>query len=136
MSLILLYFSFTGGRVVRLPLMPVLYLKTGIKNWSWFSGTREALDPEFLKSNPLSLDLMVNDGIELAEYLTKRLGKQKIILFGTSWGSALGARMAFERPDLFHAYIGHSQLVNPSEDNELTYQKLLRLVQEDRNERR
>src|SRR5690606_12193059 len=76
---------------------------------------------------------MVNDGIELAEYLTKRLGKQKIILFGTSWGSALGARMAFERPDLFHAYIGHSQLVNPSEDNELTYQKLLRLVQENQD---
>ena len=57
---------------------------------------------------------MTNDGIELSEYLLKHLGKQKIILFGTSWGSALGVKMATRRPDLYFAYVGHSQIVNPT----------------------
>ncbi len=50
----------------------------------------EELTPDYLKSNPLTLDMMIHDGIELSEYLLKHVGKQKIILFGTSWGSALG----------------------------------------------
>ena len=78
----------------------------------------EELTPEFLKATPLTLELMTNDGIELSEYLLKYLGKQKIILFGTSWGSALGVKMASKRPELFYAYIGHSQIVNPSIDIE------------------
>ncbi len=76
----------------------------------------EELTPEYLKENPLSLDLMTNDGIELSEYLLKHLDKQKIILFGTSWGSALGVKMASKRPELYHAYVGHSQIVNPTID--------------------
>jgi pimeloyl-ACP methyl ester carboxylesterase len=59
---------------------------------------------------------MTNDGIELSEYLLKHLGKQKIILFGTSWGSALGVKIVTKRPELFYAYIGHSQIVNPTID--------------------
>ncbi|MFM9952373.1 MAG: alpha/beta fold hydrolase [Saprospiraceae bacterium] len=78
----------------------------------------EELTPEYFKTNPLTLDLMTNDGIELSEYLLKHLGKQKIILFGTSWGSALGVKIASKRPDLFYAYVGHSQIVNPSIDIE------------------
>ena len=77
---------------------------------------------------------MVKDGIELSEFLKEDLGKEKIILFGTSWGSVLGAKMAAERPDLFHAYIGHSQLVDPSGNNKETYQKMLRLVHENNDE--
>jgi pimeloyl-ACP methyl ester carboxylesterase len=76
----------------------------------------EELTPEYLQENPLSLDLMTKDGIELSEYLLKHLGKQKIILFGTSWGSALGVKMASTRPELYHAYVGHSQIVNPTID--------------------
>ncbi len=90
----------------------------------------EELDPDFLKSHPLSVDQMVQDGIELTEYLLEQLGKEKIILFGTSWGSVLGAKMASARPELFNAYIGHSQLVNPSENNIYTYNKLLQVVKD------
>lgn len=59
---------------------------------------------------------MTADGIEVTEYVRKYLGRDKIILFGTSWGSALGASMAIKRPDIYYAYVGHSQLVTPSED--------------------
>lgn len=88
----------------------------------------EELTPEYLKSYPLTLEQMTIDGIELSEYLLKYLGKQKIILFGTSWGSALGVKMATKRPDLFYAYVGHSQIVHPSIDMEL-YNKVYKMAE-------
>ena len=42
------------------------------------------LSPDYLKANPLTVDEMTADGIELTEYLVKYLGKQKIILFPTT----------------------------------------------------
>lgn len=88
----------------------------------------EELSPEYLKANPLSLELMTNDGIALTEYLLKHLGKQKIILFGTSWGSALGVKMATKRPELFYAYIGHSQIIKPVIDAEF-YNKVYKIAE-------
>jgi len=76
----------------------------------------EELTPEYLKENPLSLDVMTTDGIAVCEYLLNYLKKSKLILFGTSWGSALGVKMATKRPDLLYAYVGHSQIVNPTID--------------------
>lgn len=82
---------------------------------------------EFFQTNPLTVAQMTADGIEVAEYLIEHLDKKKVILFGTSWGSALAAKMALKRPDLFYAYVGHSQMVNPSEDivavYKMTYKK-------------
>lgn len=74
------------------------------------------VDEDYFQANPLSLEQMTADGIEVSEYVRKYLGRDKIILFGTSWGSALGASMAIKRPDIYYAYVGHSQLVTPSED--------------------
>jgi pimeloyl-ACP methyl ester carboxylesterase len=74
------------------------------------------LSPEYLHANPLTREQIAADGIALSEYLLKRLGKQKLILFGTSWGSVLGVTIVSKRPDLFYAYVGHSQVVNLSSD--------------------
>lgn len=79
----------------------------------------EELTPEYLRANPLTIQQMASDGIALSEFLCKHLGKRKLILFGTSWGSALGVTIVTERPDLFYAYVGHSQIVNPSSDEPL-----------------
>ena len=89
----------------------------------------EELTPEYLKENPLSLNLMTKDGIELSEYLLKHLAKQKIILFGTSWGSALGVKMASKRPELYYAYVGHSQIVNPAIDIDF-YNKIYKMAED------
>ena len=88
----------------------------------------EELTPEYLKSNLLTVEQMTSDGIQLSEYLIKSLGKSKIILFGTSWGSVLGIKMATKRPELFYAYIGHSQIVNPSNDLTL-YDRVYQMAQ-------
>lgn len=83
------------------------------------------VDEEYWIENPLTVERMTADGIEVAEYLLKNLGNEKIILMGTSWGSVLGSKMALSRPDLFYAYVGHSQLVNPAGDIRLVYRNLL-----------
>ena len=89
----------------------------------------EELSPEYLKSNPLTIEQMTTDGIELAIYLIEHLGKQKIILFGTSWGSILGVKMAIKKPEFFYAYIGQSQMVNPSLTLISAYQKVYQMAQ-------
>jgi hypothetical protein len=90
----------------------------------------EELTPEYLKSNPLTIGQMTTDGIELAKYLIQHLRKKKIILFGTSWGSVLGVKMAIEKPELFYAYIGHSQIVNPSAADLVAYQKVYMMAED------
>ena len=72
----------------------------------------EELTIERFNSTELTVAMMVEDGIAVSEYLKKRLGKEKIILTGSSWGSVLGVHMAKRRPDLFYAYVGLSQVVN------------------------
>lgn len=94
----------------------------------------EELTPEYLNANPLTLEQMTNDGIEVSKYLLKHLGKQKIILTGTSWGSALSVKIATKQPDLFYAYVGHSQIVNPSIDAEF-YTKIYKMA-EDKNDKK
>ena len=92
----------------------------------------EELTPEYLKANTLTLEQMTNDGVSISEYLLKHLGKQKMILSGTSWGSALGVKIVSKRPDLFYAYVGHSQIVSPGIDLEL-YTKIYKMA-EDKND--
>jgi pimeloyl-ACP methyl ester carboxylesterase len=87
------------------------------------------LNEDYWIENPLTIEQMTSDGIELSEHLLKHLGKQKIILIGTSWGSVLGVSMSQNRPDLFYAYVGHSQVVNSSESEINAYQKLLKMAE-------
>jgi pimeloyl-ACP methyl ester carboxylesterase len=60
----------------------------------------------------MTVERMVQDGIEVAEFLTHHLHKEKIILVGGSWGSILGIYMIHTRPDLFYAFIGEAQMVS------------------------
>ena len=76
----------------------------------------------------LTLDRMAQDGIALAQYLTQRLGKKKIILTGGSWGSVLGVQMVKARPDLFYAYVGVSQVVHYRDNLTASYIRLMGLA--------
>ena len=78
---------------------------------------------------PLTLEQMRDDGIAVARYLRQRLGKDKVILMGSSWGSILGVHMAKARPDLFHAYVGTAQVVNARDNEAGMYRQVLALAQ-------
>lgn len=73
----------------------------------------------------LTIESMVADGIELAQWLRGRLGKDKIVLLGWSWGTILGVNMAKARPDLFAAYVGTGQVVAMEEGEALAYANVL-----------
>lgn len=77
----------------------------------------------------MTIDRMVQDGIELAELLSKSLGKSKIILVGHSWGSILGVAMVKARPDLFYAYVGTGQVADPARSYTVAYHELLKKAQ-------
>jgi hypothetical protein len=83
---------------------------------------------DYLVEKKLSIEQLINDGIELSEYLIKRFNKRKIILRGGSWGSYLAVNMAKVKPELFYAYVGHSQLVNAKEKHTYGYQKSVELA--------
>jgi pimeloyl-ACP methyl ester carboxylesterase len=59
---------------------------------------------------------MVADTEELAAWLRKEFGKQKIFVLGHSWGSYLGLELARRHPDWLHAYIGTGQVTNGPEN--------------------
>ncbi len=63
------------------------------------------------RSEPMTLARMIEDGVELAEFLTHHL-HGKIVVVGHSWGSLLGVYMVQARPALFSAYVGTGQFGN------------------------
>jgi pimeloyl-ACP methyl ester carboxylesterase len=60
----------------------------------------------------MTLDRMIEDGAEVADYARRRLGQKRIILLGHSWGSALGVHLVKRHPKLFCAFVGTGQLVD------------------------
>nr|WP_315401047.1 alpha/beta hydrolase [uncultured Duganella sp.] len=61
---------------------------------------------------PLVIERLRDDGVELARYVARRYGKRQVILMGGSWGSVVGLYMAKSNPELFCGYIGTAQVVD------------------------
>lgn len=70
----------------------------------------------------LTVERMVQDGLDVVQFLTRTLEKPKIGLIGHSWGSVLGVLMLKRRPDLFSAFVGTGQQVNMRRNEEHNYQ--------------
>jgi len=56
-----------------------------------------------------SFQRMVDDTIELLEYVTLRFDQSQVVLVGHSWGTNLGLKVIAQRPDLVSAYVGVGQ---------------------------
>jgi pimeloyl-ACP methyl ester carboxylesterase len=54
----------------------------------------------------------VDDAEQLIDILLARFGKEKLYVWGHSWGSILGLTVASEIPDKLYAYIGMGQMVD------------------------
>src|SRR5690606_6216276 len=100
-------------------------LEAGFVVVTWYqrgAGTSyPALDP----TGTLTLQQMVDDTIEVTNYLRDRFGEEKIYLAGNSWGSTLGVLAAQARPELYHAFIGAGQMVSQAETDRLFYEDTL-----------
>jgi pimeloyl-ACP methyl ester carboxylesterase len=81
----------------------------------------------------LTLDLIVDDGIAVAEYLRASLNKNKILLVGHSWGSVVGIHMVKKHPDLFSGFVGTGQLINFQKAEEFIYRRLVDRAEQSAN---
>lgn len=60
----------------------------------------------------MTIDQMIADAIQVADYLRDRFGQDRILLLGHSWGSYLGIQVAATAPDRFLAYVGMAQIAH------------------------
>src|SRR5215470_183061 len=80
-------------------------------------------------ASTMTVARMTQDGIELAEYLRKHLGKDKIIVLGHSFGTILELGMVRAKPELFYAYVGTGQVADETKNYSAAYDALLRKAQ-------
>ena len=60
----------------------------------------------------LTTDLLVDDLLALTDYITEKLGQEKVLLIGHSFGTYIGMKAAAKSPDRFYAYIGIGQVAD------------------------
>lgn len=63
----------------------------------------------------LSSDLLVEDLLKMTDYISKRLGKAKVILVGHSFGTHIAPQAAYKAPEKYEANIGIGQMGNTIE---------------------
>ncbi len=73
----------------------------------------------------MTMDQMISDTIEVADYLRDRFGQDRILLLGHSWGSYLGIQVAAQSPDRFLAYVGMAQIVHQLRSEVMAHDYLL-----------
>jgi len=73
----------------------------------------------------LTIENIILDTVEVANYLRNRFQQDKIYLMGHSWGSLISIKTVKEHPKLFHAYIGVAQIVNQLQSEKLGFEYML-----------
>jgi pimeloyl-ACP methyl ester carboxylesterase len=73
----------------------------------------------------VTIDRLVQDGLEVADAVRTSLGKDRIILLGHSWGSVLGVLMTKAKPVLFEAFVGTGQVGDPARGYEVAFDALI-----------
>lgn len=80
-----------------------------------------------LTKNPESyptVEMLLQDVLEIVRYLKQRYHQQKIVLLGHSWGSVLGTLFVTQHPEEVAYYIGVGQVINKLASERLGYAKL------------
>jgi len=72
-------------------------------------GTDKSFDHKIPKSS-MTVEQFIADLDELVDAMRKRFGKDKVTIYGHSWGSALGVLFAAHFPDKVAAYAGAGQI--------------------------
>jgi pimeloyl-ACP methyl ester carboxylesterase len=123
-----LFFLHGGPGFASLSLNPRAFLGWE-KDFTLVQWDQRGAGKTYGQSGPLdpavTIDRMALDGVEVAEYVRRKLHKQKVVLVGLSWGTILGVYMARARPDLFSAYVGTGQITNWSRGRAIAYAQLM-----------
>lgn len=71
---------------------------------------------------------MLKDLFEIVQYLKIKYNKQKIILFGHSWGTILGSIFIKKHPEEVAYYIGVGQVISMFQNERVGYEKVKELA--------
>src|SRR5579871_6008615 len=138
------------GADTRNPVLLILHGGPG-DTQSPFTKTCEPLEQDFVvvqwdqrgagktraharQAGNISLELLVSDGIDLAQYLRDYLHSKSVVLVGHSWGSFLGVQIVKRRPDLFRAFVGTGQVVSTAEMIDYQYRYALERARQTNND--
>jgi pimeloyl-ACP methyl ester carboxylesterase len=72
-------------------------------------GTGKSFDSKIAKPS-MTVEQFIDDLDELVDVVRKRFGKDKVAIYGHSWGSALGVLYTARFPEKVTAYIGAGQI--------------------------
>ena len=74
----------------------------------------------------MTVDQIIADTIEVARYLCRRFGVERVHLMGHSWGSFIGLQAAAQAPELFMSYIGMAQVTDQLASEQEAYREAVR----------
>lgn len=83
----------------------------------------------------MNIDQFVDDTHDLTQHLLEKYGKERLVLAGHSWGSAVGALTVARFPELYSCYVGIGQVANMAEGEALSYQWVLDQARQRRHRR-
>lgn len=95
------------------------------------TGTTASLNTS---DQELTHQLFQQDTYELIQYLLAKLHRKKLYLVSHSWGSVLGFEMALKHPELLHAYIPISPIIDQEAAARLTVKMLQKRARRENNE--
>jgi pimeloyl-ACP methyl ester carboxylesterase len=82
---------------------------------------RASIPPE-----SMTIDQFVRDLDDVVEVVRERFGKDRVVLLGHSWGTAIGLLYAARHPGKVAAYVGVGQVADMREGERLSYEFALR----------
>lgn len=85
-------------------------------------------------STPLTVDLFKKDTEALVAILLDQFHQPKLYLAGHSWGTVLGFHMAKVHPELLHAYIAISPMINQLESERIILERMKEKARQNSNQ--
>lgn len=87
-------------------------------------GSGKSFDRKLPRAS-MTVERFLSDLEELVEWVCKRLGKEKVVLFGHSWGSVLGVLYTARHPERVAAYVGSGQMGDAAAGEAASYAYVL-----------
>lgn len=81
------------------------------------------------KATAESLEVLLSDLEQLIIYLLKKYGKEKLILVGHSFGSALGSIFAMKHPEYLLMFIGTGQMIDMQANEKYGFELLYKAAE-------
>ena len=101
--------------------------KATIVHWEQ-RGAGKSYSEESFKN--LSINTYIQDTLAVIQHLQEKYNQDKIYLVGHSWGALIGVNVANQHPELLHAYVSISQIVNTLKSEQLSYEFVLNKTKE------